>query len=139
MPAVNPLCTSFPLALRRIGRARAARSLAFVVAFVLAVVNSFAVTMPSPVAPPHSLAGAEHATLHRADCGHAPTHGHAQAGHGSDCACCMGKACTCAHAFGVPVAQLDVAAARPAARPSAGPKPRDYAIAVEPHLRPPIA
>jgi hypothetical protein len=141
--AVNPLCTSFPLDLRRIARSRAARVLVCVLALALTAANIVAAAMPPAmaVASTNGGAGAPHHASHDRCAEHESSAGqHADhARHGADCTCCIGKTCACVHACDALVVALLPTSIAPSMRVSSVPLPRDYAVIEARLLRPPIA
>jgi len=139
---VKPLCTSFPLNLRRIARSRAARVLVCVLALALSAANVLMVAMPSAaMAAEHGAAQgtASHQAGHAhctEDSGAERTH----AGHDAGGACCIGKSCACVHVCGdVPVLLLLSTVPAPAAPLRSAVPSRAYATLLAPLLRPPIA
>jgi hypothetical protein len=140
---VNPLCTSFPFDLRRIARSRAARVLVCVLALGLTVANIVAVAMPPAMGAPSAdgSAGVPHHTSHDQCAGHQASGGlHADhAGHGADCACCIGKTCACVHACDALVLSVLPGSTAPSMRIFSASPPRAYAAIEARPLRPPIA
>lgn len=142
MPAVNLLCTSFPLDLRRIARSRAARVLVCVLALLLAATNVMAAAMPLADHEAHGASAAvsheshAHCSDHGAVTPHATHESHP--GHGADCPCC-GKACACMQACDATVLAMPPALSIPSTRIFAIDPPRDGASIEAPLLRPPIA
>jgi hypothetical protein len=140
---VNPLCTSFPVDLRRIARSRAARVLVCVLALALTAANIVAVAMPPAMAVSSAVgsAGAPHHASHDRCAGHEASGGLRadHAGHSVDCACCIGKTCACVHACDALVLSVLPASIAPSMRIFCVPLPRAYAAIEARPLRPPIA
>jgi hypothetical protein len=137
--AVNVLCTSFPIDLRRVARSRAARILVCALALLLAATNVMAAAMPIAAhAGEHAQAMASHSHCSDEGAAAAAAKHDSHKAHGADCPCC-GKACACMHACDTLVLAMPPALSILSTRVFRVAPPRDGSAVEAPPLRPPIA